>query len=99
ARDSTLATNGVVLYAALQRALAAGSVALGSTRSLDAGKIGGENPSAWQRLLGGGDGLSTEAAYHAGVYATGERLLALNRPQAEDDSRIVSHAASAELFR
>src|SRR5438309_1680990 len=74
-RDSTLATNGIVLYAFIQRSLAAGSAALGRTQMLDAGSIAQEQASNWQRLLGGADGLSTEAASHAGVYADGERML------------------------
>jgi hypothetical protein len=98
-RDSTMATNGVVLYAFIQRALAAGSGALGSTRSVDAGNVAGEDAASWQRLIGGADGLSTEAASHAGAYAAGERLLAVNRPLAEDDTRIVPDAAVSELFR
>src|SRR5206468_4252765 len=98
-RDSTLATNGVVLYAFIQRALAAGSAALGNTRSIDAGYTASEDKTNWQRLLGGADGLSTEAASHAGVYAAGERMLAINRPPAEDDTRIVPDATVAELFR
>src|SRR5439155_24609372 len=53
----------------------------------------------WQRLLGGAEGLSTEASCHAGVYASGERVLAVNRPQVEDDTRIVPAATVAELFR
>src|SRR5205814_9734020 len=56
-RDSTLATNGIVLYAFIQRALAAGTSALGRTGALDAG-ITGDDPSVWQRLLGGADALS-----------------------------------------
>ncbi|HEY2411482.1 MAG TPA: BatA domain-containing protein [Pirellulaceae bacterium] len=97
-RDSTLATNGVVLYAFVQRALAAGSGALGSTRSVDAGNVAGEDASEWKRLIGGADGLSTEAASQAGVYAAGERMLAVNRPLAEDDTRIVPEATVSELF-
>lgn len=98
-RDSTLATNGVVLYAFIQRALAAGSGALGSTRAVEAGNVAGEDASSWQRLIGGAAGLSTEAASHAGVYANGERMLAVNRPRAEDDTRIVPEATVADLFR
>ncbi len=83
-----------------QRALAAGSSALGSTRSIDAGNFNaGEDASEWKRLIGGTDGLSTEATAHAGVYAAGERMLAVNRPLAEDDTRIVPEATVAELFR
>ena len=36
--DSSLATNGVVLYVFVQRALAAGAAVLGKTRQLDAGE-------------------------------------------------------------
>ena len=54
---------------------------------------------SWQRLLGGTEGLSTEASSHAGVYAAGERMLAVNRPLAEDDTRIVPNATVAVLFR
>jgi hypothetical protein len=98
-RDSTLATNGVVLYAFVQRALAAGSGALGGTRSVEAGNVPAEDASSWQRLIGGADGLSTEAASHAGVYSANERMLAVNRPLAEDDTRIVPEATVSELFR
>ncbi len=97
--DSTLATNGVVLYAFIQRALAAGSGALGSTRSVDAGRITSDDATEWQRLIGGADGLSTEATSYAGVYAAGDRMLAVNRPLAEDDPRIVPEATVTELFR
>jgi hypothetical protein len=99
ARDSTLATNGIVIYAAIQRALAAGSAALGSTRTLDAAPPRNEDPSTWQRLIGGAEGLSNEASCHAGVYATGERMLAVNRPPAEDAARVLPDATVAELFR
>ena len=39
-RDSSLATDGVVLYAAVQRALSAGSSVLGKARLLDAAQYG-----------------------------------------------------------
>jgi hypothetical protein len=97
-RDSTLATNGVVLYAFIQRALAAGALAQGQAQSLDAAG-GMDKAGAWQRLLGGADGLPNEAAAQAGVYADGDRLLAVNRPAGEDDSRLLSDPVVAELFR
>src|SRR5688500_15210398 len=68
-QDSTLASNGVVLYAFIQRALAAGSSMLGRVRSLEAGGETVGNATQWQRLSGGAEGLSTEAACHAGVYS------------------------------
>jgi hypothetical protein len=98
-QDSTLATNGVVLYAFVQRALAAGSAVLGRTRWLEAGNPTGESPAAWQRLSDGAEGLSTEASSHGGVYSTGEKLLAVNRPLLEDDSKVLAEPVVAELFR
>ncbi len=98
-QDSTLATNGIVLYAFVQRALAAGSSVLGRTRWLDAGNPATEDPATWQRLSGGVEGLSTEAASHGGVYSAGDKLLAVNRPLAEDDAKVVPDPTVTELFR
>jgi hypothetical protein len=97
--DSTLATNGIVLYASIQRALAAGNSVLGRTRSLEAGSPASDDASTWKRVSGSTDGLSIEAAFHGGVYAAGDRLLAVNRPWPEDEAKVLSDAAVAELFR
>jgi hypothetical protein len=98
-QDSTLATNGVVLYAFVQRALGAGASVLGRTRWLEAGNGASENPVAWQRLSGDAEGLSTEAFCHRGVYAEGEKLLAVNRPLAEDNAQALADPVVTELFR
>jgi hypothetical protein len=98
-RDSSLATDGIVLYAFVQRAMAAGAEVLGKTRHLDAGDPDREDPETWQRVSTAADVLSTEAAYHAGVYSARDRLLAVNRPQAEDDSSMLADSRLAELFR
>lgn len=98
-RDSSLATEGVVLYAFVQRALAAGAEVIGKTRQLDAGTPPDGDPASWNRLTGDADSLSTEAASQAGVYSAGERLLAVNRPLAEDDGNVLADARVGELFR
>jgi hypothetical protein len=98
-RDSTLATGGVVLYAFVQRAISAGAVVLGKARQLDAGDAQGETPATWTTITEGDQGLSTEALYHRGVYASSDRLLAVNRPAAEDDARVLSETRLAELFK
>lgn len=98
--DSSLAANGVVLYVLVQRALAAGASALGSTRQLVAGDLpAGENPNAWKRLAGAGEAVSAEYAFHRGVYASGDRLLAVNRSAAEDLAPVLSDGRVAGLFR
>ena len=42
--------------------------------------------------------LSTEQPSHAGIYRSGDRWVAVNRPLAEDDSRLVSDEKLASLF-
>ncbi len=99
AADSSLAENGVVLYVLVQRALASGAAVLGNTRQLVAGDVSGEQPTAWQQLAGPPEALSTEFAFHGGVYSGGERLLALNRTTAEDQSAVLPDGRVADLFQ
>ena len=97
--DSTLASNGVVLYVMIQRALAAGAEALGATRQLVAGEASGEASAHWQRVAGAEDAISTDYLLYSGVYASGDRLLAINRPLTEDTSGILTNERVAGLFR
>jgi hypothetical protein len=97
--DSSLAVNGVVLYALVQRAMAAGAGALEGARQLVAGEPHGDDPAAWKRLAGGDEAVSTDYAVHRGVYRSGDRLLAVNRPAAEDAAPVLSDRRVAELFR
>ena len=101
ASDSSLATSGVVLYVAVQRAQSGGAEVLGNTRQLLAGDPSGEDPAKWKRIAGADTGLSTEYALHAGVYQSGggERLLAVNRPAREDAAPVLADSRVAELFR
>ena len=96
--DATLAADGVVLYVFVQRVLAAGAGALGRARQLVAGEAGGQ-PAGWRQLAGPADAVSTEFAHHAGVYAAGDRLLAVNRAAAEDQAAVLGPDRVAELFR
>ncbi len=96
--DSNMATNAVVLYVAVQRALAAGAGRLGATRQLDAGASSVAGP-AWQRLSQEGEGLSTQYHSHAGVYQADERLLAVNRPDQEDQAKILADTQVDNLFQ
>lgn len=97
--DSTLAANGVVQYVFVQRILAAGASVLGQTRQVVAGDSTAESPATWRHLAGPQDALSTDYAHYAGVYAAGERLLAVNRAAAEDHAVVLGDDRVAELFR
>ncbi len=53
----------------------------------------------WRKLAGESSALSSEYLYQPGVYADGERLLAVNRPAEEDEPSTVAPERLAELFR
>jgi hypothetical protein len=97
--DASLGTDGVALYVMIQRALAAGAAELGNSLQLSAGDRFPTTVDAWNKLGGGEDVLSNEFPYHAGVYAAGERTLAVNRSPPEDHAPILSDAQVAGLFR
>ncbi len=104
-RDSDLAANGVVLYALVQRAVDAGIAAVGNARQVDAGEraLGGEVAHAvgqeqW-RQIAGPQSASTEPGFHPGIYASHGRLVAVNRPAAEDTAAIVADREVEQLFQ
>jgi Aerotolerance regulator N-terminal len=97
--DSSLATDGVVLYVLVQRAMAAGASALGTIQQLAAGEPLPNNlPDSWQRLAGPDDAVSGAYPVHCGVYLAGDRLLAINRPAEEDQAPILDDGRVADLF-
>jgi hypothetical protein len=104
-QDSTLAGEGIVLYALVQRAIGRGLEPLAGARQIAAGpeaafldsSAGG--PARWQRLAGPAGPVSAEAGLHAGVYAEGDRLVAVNRPAAEDTAGILADERIDGLFR
>ncbi len=98
ATDSSLADNGVVLYAVVHRLLAAGVESLGATGMQTAGEVARFDSQVWQQLAGSPAALSTEFAYHAGVYSVDERLLAINRSVGEDASTALESEEVAALF-
>lgn len=96
---STLVSNGVTFYIMLQRALARGAAALGTARHLPAGSPALQTVSEWSGL----DELSAETlvsqrAITAGLYRSGERLLAVNRPLEEDSSAVISDDTLAQVL-
>lgn len=97
--DSSLASDAVVLYVAVQRAMTAGADVLGNTRNLVTGRVPAGLPQPWKRLAGTDQALSTDYPYQPGVYAAGDRLLALNRAGAEDHATVLDDARAAVLFQ
>jgi hypothetical protein len=97
--DSSLAANGVVLYVLVQRALAAGGAALGQFRQLVAGDTANERPAEWRQLAGRLDAVSTEYQHQAGVYQSGDKLLAVNRSSREDLAAVLADDRVSDLFK
>jgi hypothetical protein len=85
AANSSLANNGVVLYVAVQRALANGASGLGNTRQLIAGRIEANLAIDWKQIAGSRDAISTEFPFHGGVYENRQQLLAINRAADQED--------------
>jgi hypothetical protein len=59
---------------------------------------GGASRDAWRQIAGPA-AASTEAGFHAGVYESQGRLLAVNRPAAEDAAEVVADAEVESLFQ
>lgn len=98
-RDSSLTTNGVVLYVFIQRAIAAGAAVLGQTQQLTAGSAAAEESLDWKQIIGPEEALSTDYTHQSGIYSADEKLLAVNRNGAEDQARALGDERLAGLFK
>ena len=97
-RDSTFATDGIVMYIAIQRVLAAGSARIGSTRMSTVGQPDSALFENASQSAGDASVLSNQFSQHPGVYRTNELLLAQNRLVDEDSSKVVSSETLSSLF-
>jgi hypothetical protein len=99
---SSLARDGVVMFALLDRALneGAGSLAKAQQRFASATALGASGGPPWRPVeQKEGEAFSAESLpLHAGVVASGDRLVALNRPPGEDQPQTLSPASVGELF-
>jgi hypothetical protein len=97
---SSLARDGVVMFAMLERALNQGSGTLGKAqdRYAAAGALG-DNPGKWHAVEPKDAGAEPEdLPLHAGIVSFTDRLTALNRPPGEDQSQILSSSDLDNLF-
>jgi len=101
AGSSSLAREGVVLFVMLQRALNDGARTLGNLRQqvAGAGALPEDPAHPWKAAdEKNGPRETRELGLRAGVFQSGERLHALNRPEAEDDLAALAAASVNELF-
>ena len=97
-RDSTFASDGIVMYIAIQRVLAAGSARIGSTRMATVGQY----PLAFfenaAQSAGDSSVLSNQFSQHPGVYRSDALLIAQNRLGDEDSGKLVNAETLSSLF-
>lgn len=97
---SSLARDGVVMFALMHRALGQGALTLGraQARMAGAGALG-PDPGRWQpvdaRTV---NSFAEDLPLHTGVFTSGERLVALNHASSEDVAQTISTAQLDELF-
>jgi hypothetical protein len=97
-RDSTLAVDGIVMYIAIQRVLAAGSARIGSAKMVTTGQM---DRSVFERAVqeaGANSTLSNQYAEQTGVYRDGDLLIAQNRLVEEDSGKLVGSESLSSLF-
>ena len=97
---SSLARDGVVMFALLHRALGQGALTLGKAQSrvAAAGALG-PDPGQWQPVdARAARSFAEDLPLHAGVFTSGERFVALNHPPSEDVTQALSTAQLNELF-
>ena len=101
---SGLASEGVAFFVMIHRALDAGAASVSRARDLGTGVgVLSGFPGARALDTAGGDGTFAAPGLLSGAYEIGEdvesrRLLALNRPESEDDPRVLSPEALEPLF-
>ena len=97
-RDSTLASDGIVMYIAIQRVLAAGSERIGSTRMVTVGQPASTLFDSASQAAGDSTVLTNQYAQNTGVYRTNDLLIAQNRLGDEDNGKLVSAETLSSLF-
>ena len=96
---STLARDGVALYAMIQRALAQGAATLSQALQAETGSPAAQLGPDWQPSdPASRERLISARRVHPGTFEHDQRRLALNRPEREDAARVLDVEEADELF-
>ncbi len=125
-RTSTMATNGIALFIAVQRTIEQGSIMLGNAIDFAAVPIvrSTNNPASstnvtnngivqsewtshlnltpvetWQPVSTDDRFLSSELGLHSGIFESGSKLVAVNRPKAEDIAESITGEQFSQLLK
>jgi hypothetical protein len=98
--SSSLARDGVVMFALLQRALNQGVATLGKAQQRYASAaVLGDDPSKWKLVEPENEAVVPEnLPLRASIVSSGDRLVALNRPPGEDEPQTLSPSDLNDLF-
>jgi hypothetical protein len=98
--SSSLARDGVVMFALLHRALNQGVATLGKAQQRYASAtVLGDDPSQWHLVEPENETVMPEnLPLRAGIVSSGDRLVALNRPPGEDEPQTLSPRDLDDLF-
>lgn len=96
--DSTLAKDGVVMYVAIQRVLAAGSERVGVSKMRTVGESDRKDLEQATQEVGDPTVFSNNYVEHTGVYRTPYLWIAQNRTIEEDNNTFVPESSISELF-
>jgi hypothetical protein len=98
--SSSLARDGVVMFALLQRALNQGVATLGKAQQRYASaNVLGDDPSKWRLVEPANETVVPEnLPLRAGIVSSGDRLVALNRPPGEDQPPTLAPSDLNDLF-
>ncbi len=108
---STMATNGIALFIAIQRSIEQGIAMLGNAVDYDSVPTSTESQSVsnlslnltpietWQPVTTDERFLSNELGLHSGVYESGSKLVAVNRPAAEDIAESITGDQFSQLLK
>ncbi len=96
---SSLDREGITLFVAIQRAIAAGSETVGNAKTLDAGTAPAQAVNRLPQVLSAAADPWLEGRHHrAGVYGDATEWIALNRPAGEDRSERLTSPEIESLF-
>jgi hypothetical protein len=97
---SSLARDGVVMFALLHRALNQGVATLGKAQQrYAAAGVLGDNPARWHLVEPENETVVPDnLPLRAGIVSSGDRLVALNRPPGEDQPPTLSPGDLNDLF-
>ncbi len=114
---STMATNGIALFIAIQRSIEQGIAMLGNALQYEAVPVVNDtntNPelpmtttrsqnltplATWQPISTDERFLSNEPGLHSGIYESGSKLIAVNRPAAEDIAEAITVDQFSQVFK